>query len=200
MTANQIAYQRVKEDQRAHLAAETETHRANLTSEEQKRNELAETQRSNLSQESISKERNDETRRANMASEALKDFANREQQRSNMANESLQAQRNAETERSNRANETIGKSQVSLGFAQLGETKRANVASEALKQNANNIQNFKNVTEYETATKRNQLQEQANKLAGYKAIGDLAIGQQNANANSVNSVMRGLSTLLRGGK
>lgn len=190
MTANQIAYQKVLEDKRSHLAGEVETNRSNLANEELKRQQNVETNRSNLVNENLKSQQNAETARSNRANESLQQQRNDETRRSNLANEALTGQRNAEQARSNRANESIA-------YATLSETSRANRANEDIRTTANNIQNFKNVTGYETDTARNKLFEQQNKLAGYKAIADIAVNQQNANSNSLNSLSRTIGQLIR---
>lgn len=116
MTANQIAYQRQKEEGRSNLVREAETNRSNLANEAQRRAELAEAQRHNVISEA-------ETQRANQARE-------QEANRSNLAKE-------LETNRHNLNDEQIRASQVGanlqLGYATLGETSRANQAQEQLK-------------------------------------------------------------------
>lgn len=107
MTANQIAYQRQLEEGRANLARETETHRANTTAEQQRAAELAENSRHNLVTEA-------ETNRSNVARET-------ETRRSNLAKE-------LETSQHNRAAESIG-------YGQLSESRRHNVATENLTGN-----------------------------------------------------------------
>lgn len=86
MTANQIAYWQLKENERSHLASEGETNRANLAKER-------ENYRSNTAKEK-------ETNRANLVNEALKARGLAEDERSNKARE-------AETNRSNVYREEI---------------------------------------------------------------------------------------------
>lgn len=88
-----------------------EDSRHNLRLEDLQSSSIEETIRSNLAREI-------ETNRANIARES-------ETKRSNMAVES-------ETKRSHLANEAIGRSNVSLGYAQLNETTRANKERERL--------------------------------------------------------------------
>nr|AVX53442.1 putative ORF1 [Marmot picobirnavirus] len=81
MTKNQIDYQNYLENQRSHLASETETGRANRARE-------VETNRANLASEALKKEQNVETKRSNLAREL-------ETNRANLAHERLTAERNA---------------------------------------------------------------------------------------------------------
>jgi len=125
MTSNLIAYWSHQEDKRHNRAVEEETKRANVAREvETVRHNLAseqETFRSNQAREL-------ETHRANVAYEI-------ETHRSNLAHELETNRHNIATEyetaRHNKEQESIGRSQVSLGYAQLAESIRHNKATEA---------------------------------------------------------------------
>lgn len=125
MTANQIAYQRMREEGRANLAREAETKRANLSQEGLRSQELAELGRHNLAVES-------ETARSNLAREAETNRSNLakefENTRSHMASESIQSQSVA--------------NQRELGFANLTEASRSNLANESIKHQANVNQRY----------------------------------------------------------
>lgn len=125
MTSNLIAYWSHKENSRHNRAVEEETKRANVARE-------VETVRHNLVAENetirSNKARELETHRANVAYEL-------ETHRSNLARELETNRHNIATEyetaRHNKEQESIGRSQVSLGYAQLAESIRHNKATEA---------------------------------------------------------------------
>lgn len=143
---------REEEARRANIAAESETRRANLAREAynlqflgetiranqeretQNRFALFEQQRSNLIRES-------ETLRSNLAREAEISRANRAQEaernRAALEQEQLERMRQAEAARHNRAAEAVSKANVSLGYAELSERKRAAQASEGLQLQRN---------------------------------------------------------------
>lgn len=114
MTANQVAYQRQREEARANSARELEAQRANRATEALRLQELQELQRHNVLTEQ-------EQVRANLARET-------EANRSNLAKE-------LENAAHNRASEAIGAYQISatqqLGYANLAETERSNIQKEA---------------------------------------------------------------------
>lgn len=186
MTTNQIRYLEHQENVRHNQAVEAETARDNMA-------RLAETQRYNT-------------------------IFTGEQIRTNQANEAIRGQTNAinaqhyerldrETRRSNLANEDIKWSQIGLGYQQLSEQYRHNVANEL---NAQNVldesirHNFANETETNRSnvssedirrttnlisarnadTQRGQL-EVAQRNAGYTArqtaANEKSIANQNAN-------------------
>lgn len=114
MTANQVAYQRQREEARANAAREIEAQRANRATESLRLQELEEAQRHNRLTEQ-------EQLRANLARE-------QESNRSNLAKE-------LEAATHNRASEQIGAYQISanqqLGYANLSELSRSNLEKEA---------------------------------------------------------------------
>lgn len=122
MTANQIAYQRLIEDQRSNRARESETERSNRARENQAHLDYLENSRHNQSTEL-------ENNRANLVREGETSLSNRnreqEDRRSNQARE-------AENYRANVAREE------NLA-AQLKELNRHQKETEAIQQSANNI-------------------------------------------------------------
>lgn len=161
MTQNQIAYWSLQETKRSNAAKEKETNRSNLAVEkETNRHNVAtelETNRHNVQTELLMSQSNAETLRHNQAVEMTNDFVAKEQQRSNLAQEELSGQRNA-----------IAASQVSLGYAQLGETITHNRATEEL--------NLMNVRETGRHNRENE----------YLEAGNLGVAQQNATTNFLN--------------
>lgn len=126
MTSDQINYWRYKEDQRSNLANEKETNRHNVSTEN-------ETNRHNVTTEK-------ETKRHNIRTEFLTSMSIIETRRHNMVTELQNASAQLEIQRANRAQEALARdrniismSQIGLGYAQLNETKRANLMNEALK-------------------------------------------------------------------
>lgn len=123
MTANQVAYQRQREEARANAARESEAQRANRAIENLRLRELEEAQRHNQLTEQ-------EQLRANLARE-------QEANRSNLAKE-------LEAATHNRASEQIGAYQVSasqqLGYANLAELSRSNLEKEANSRYATSTQ------------------------------------------------------------
>lgn len=148
MTKNQIEYLKLRETQRSNLAQEdltrardsrsyeiglgtlTESQRHNRATEEQARVSLDETARHNLAGERLTRSSLDEGIRHNQAVEA-------EAARHNKVGESYNERALKESGRHNLAQEQIGRSQVgasyaniNLGYSQLSEQARANVARE----------------------------------------------------------------------
>lgn len=148
MTKNQIEYLKLRETQRANLAQEeltrtrdsrsyeiglgtlAESQRHNRATEEQARVSLDETARHNLAGEQLTRSSLDESIRHNQAVE-------QEAARHNKVGESYNERALKESSRHNLAQEQIGRSQVgasyaniTLGYSQLDETNRANVARE----------------------------------------------------------------------
>lgn len=134
MTANQIAYWNLQETKRANAANEAEMNRANMVRE-------AETERSNRAKER-------ETARTNRANEGIRREANTinslhlsrmdsETQRHNLASEQ-QSVRSLELEQRRQDISTYGyqlqhesaMAQVGLGYSNLAESTRANLARE----------------------------------------------------------------------
>lgn len=148
MTKNQIEYLKLRETQRSNLAQEdltrtrdsrsyeiglgtlAESQRHNRATEEQARVSLDETARHNLAGEQLTRSSLDESIRHNQAVEL-------EAARHNKVGESYNERALKESSRHNLAQEQIGRSQVgasyaniTLGYSQLDETNRANVARE----------------------------------------------------------------------
>lgn len=168
LTHDQLAYWQLQETKRANnetarsnKARETETNRANLAHEaETKRHnimseiltsrQIAETTRHNFTSEIIALNQQNEVQRANRANEALKlaqvnlgysqvglGYAQlHETQRSNITRETQNLMSLNETIRSNMARENNTRF---LNIASTTETHRANIASEALKAEANRV-------------------------------------------------------------
>lgn len=139
MTANQIAYQRVREEGRANLARETEQKRTNMANEELKRSELSETSRHNLVSEGeterANRARETETNRSNLAKEL-------ETYRHNSATESLQGSQLLETKRSNLANESLKSEQIQKNYlaSNLDRVSREKVAQRSNETSLQNAQ------------------------------------------------------------
>lgn len=112
MTQNQIRFQEHKE-----------TQRHNLATEQLGTDQLAETKRYNTLFTG-------EQRRHNEATEAA-------QREANVINQQHLERADAENKRHNLNTESISRANVSLGYAQLGETSRHNVATEGESQRHN---------------------------------------------------------------
>lgn len=203
MTTNQIEYAKHKETQRHNLAVEGETNRANLAKE-------AETQRYNTLWVG-------ETERSNRANEEIKSQAN-------VINAGHYARQDAETRRSNLANEAIKRSQVGLGYAQLGkdyayleeqnrhnqvtenqtwgnlfETQRHNqsVENETVTHNRNSeaiSRTGNRINAFEADTRRGQL-EVSQRLAGYKGRETAATESSIANQNINRNINTGINAV-----
>lgn len=137
MTKNQIEYWRYKEEQRSNLAKEKEQNRTNVANEELTRQRdsnvyylgqvnAQENQRHNRAVES-------ETARSNLAREGETARANRMGERISILN--LE-----EKKRSNLASEAIARSNIGLGYSQLAESSRHNLAMETEQGRANRAQ------------------------------------------------------------
>lgn len=148
MTKNQIEYWRYKEEQRSNLAKEKEQNRTNVANEELTRNRDAnvyylgqlnaqENQRHNLAVEG-------ETARSNLAreSETLRSNLARESEtaRANRMGEQISLQNLEEKKRSNLASEAIARSNIALGYSQLAESSRHNLAMETEQGRSNREQ------------------------------------------------------------
>lgn len=150
MTANQVAYQSLVEQQRSNRAREAdvdfqnqETYRANLARE-------VETKRANLVREYLQQLLQEETRRSNLARESENYRSNlaREQEthRSNVVQESQAAANLEELQRSNLAREfETNRSNI----ARETETERSNKAKEWIGRQANLIKQFGTFAPYE---------------------------------------------------
>lgn len=140
MTANQIAYQRYVEEQRANIARENEERRSNMSNEQIKTAELVERQRSNIANETetsrSNKAREAETHRSNVANEHETYRSNLarelETHRSNTANESIKMKQLAETVRSNKANESIGYLNARTQATKVANDNLHNIAMESI--------------------------------------------------------------------
>lgn len=194
MTANQIAYQRQREEARANLAREVETNRSNLANEAQKRNELAENSRHNLVTEN-------ETYRSNVARETENTRHNleteRETNRSNLAKEFENSRHNKVDEaiRQRTVNESIRHNQAQEGLDyqrnfitgqhyersdetadyRATEERRANQAAESNKYRIASLEQRE-----QNKRKRAELETQA-AIAGYQGV-----------SNSLSSLIRTL--------
>jgi hypothetical protein len=153
MLATQVQYLDYKERQRHNIVSE-EQNAADVatrakTLEEAIRHNKAyeqETQRHNVESENINWFNAQENQRHNIEGEAIGWFNAREQQRHNLVWEDQGQQTINETVRHNKANEGIGWANVSLGYANLAETRRHNTKTEAqqnrqLSINAADVQN-----------------------------------------------------------
>lgn len=141
MTQNQIAYAKLLEDRRSHMATEELTRTRNEndynlglgTLQESRRSNLAreaETYRSNRARELLTGEQNAETRRSNQAREG-------ETQRHNVASEKLDLQKLEESRRHNIMSETQQDYANFTNRYQALEINRANVARETETQRSN---------------------------------------------------------------
>lgn len=203
MTQNQIAYQNLLETTRSNKAREYETNRANVTKEQ-------ETNRSNLANEKIQTDRNVETNRANVARETEEHRKNTTQEaetkRANLSNENVKYQQLLETHRSNLANESIGRTnaaamqmrgQAALATAETGrlsqvESARSNVAQEKIAEDTRKQNRDLKSMDQTIAAKKLELE-------ALKSQADIAINQQNANSNALNSISRSFGTFLNKG-
>lgn len=111
MTPDQISYWNLRE-----------LERSNKMREFQNQQSLNENKRHNVVSEQ-------EINRHNLMSENLTYQSQLETARHNLVSENQNQQMLNETIRTHLANEEIGRQQVSLGYAQLAETKRNNIAS-----------------------------------------------------------------------
>lgn len=130
MTNNQINYWRYKEDSRHNKVTEVETERHNRVAE-------AEIVRHNVVSEGEVYRHNvvteGEIQRHNIESEALGRAQLDEVVRHNVRSEALETQRIQ-----------LGYAQVSLGYSQLQEARRSNIANEQIRGRANEITNAYN--------------------------------------------------------
>lgn len=126
VTLNQIKYQELLETNRSNVARETETNRANLAGEALRERELAETNRHNVVTEQ-------ETYRSNLAREF-------ETRRHNSETEDIQKLQAQEQARHNAATEANEAAKITLGYAQLAETKKQNAISNNFRATEANIQ------------------------------------------------------------
>lgn len=192
MTANQIAYQRMREENRANLAREAETNRANLAGERLRSAELAENSRHNLVSES-------ETQRGNIARET-------ETNRSNLAKELEAARHNYASEQINAAQVGVASQQVAanyaVGLGNLAEAQRHNVQLENIQfagqQTQRDIADSKNATELKVADKNaaNQFRQiiykegQANKRAKAEMETRMSTATMQGASGVINSLIR----------
>lgn len=159
MTKNQIEFNKLLETQRANRRQEEltalrdsntyaiglgtlrETERANRAKEGYNLSYLDELSRANQAKELLSYGTLRETLRSNKAREAELSRSNlaRETEtiRANIAAEQLRLNELYERIRSNKASESIAGSNISLGYAQLAEAQRSNLARETETQRSN---------------------------------------------------------------
>lgn len=157
------------ETKRANLARESETFRHNTVGEKLDLSKLEESRRHNIMQESQQDYANYtnrynalEVERSNKAKEAESQRANlareAETKRSNLANE-------RELARSHRANESLQSSSIGLGYANLTEAQRHNVAMESnATQKVTQDQLFRSLAQIETE-RTNKAREEETALA-----------------------------------
>lgn len=154
MTANQIAYQKMREEGRANLAREIETKRANMSQEAIKRSELSENSRHNLAVEG-------ETARANQAREAETNRSNLakelETNRANLAREAETHRSNVESESIARQNVGLGYANVGLGYSNLAEATRSHQASEQINQYKNELQSQVNTESHRSNVAKEEI-------------------------------------------
>lgn len=224
MTKNQIEYLKLRESQRANLAQEdlirtrdqrsyaiglgtlAESQRHNMVTESQARASLDETSRHNVAGEKQAQLNLEETTRHNKATEE-------EMRRHNVVGERYNVDYLKESGRHNRAQEAIGRLQIgasyaniSLGYQQLGETKRANQARE-YETNRSNVAREEETTRSniarETETNRSNTSQEAISMfrnrseAQYKR--DLTRqGDQQLTLDTWKTGFKGVDTLLKG--
>lgn len=205
MTKNQIEYLKLRESQRANLAQEDLTRLRDQRSYAINLGTLAESQRHNVATEQQARASLDETSRHNLAGE-------QELKRHNIAGEQYNERALQEQSRHNAAQESIGRSQVgatyasiALGYQQLGETQRANLAREA-ETNRSNVareteMNRSNVAR-EEETHRHNTQDEYN--AKYRARNDAAYqrgqleqGEERLTLDAWKTGIEGLGTLVK---
>lgn len=181
MTHNQIEYWKLKETARSNKAQERETNRSNLARE-------FETERSNRANEALKAEGNvinqlhferadAETARSNRARE-------NEQARSNLAQEALKAESN-QNERArvilgydtNRTNTGIAQINAAVGYAQLAEQNRANLAREAETNRINTLNAAARFKELRIDSKNAE----TNKKNAQTRAGELSLKQREYN-------------------
>lgn len=223
MTKNQIEYLKLRESQRANLAQEdltrlrdqrsyvinlgtlAESQRHNIASEQQAKASLDETSRHNLVGEQISGKSLEETVRHNKAGES-------ELKRHNIAGEQYNERALQEQSRHNVAQESIGRSQVgatyaniALGYQQLGETKRSNLARENETYRSNVARetemNRSNVAREEETYRHNTQEEYLTRYrdrndAAYKR-GQLEQGEERLTLDAWKTGIQGAETLLK---
>lgn len=123
MTQNQIAYWSLEETKRANKVDEGERHRHNVASESEiNRHNVAteyETNRHNVATELLTSQSNSENVRHNQAQESIATFNAEENARANQEREAIQ-----------RSNIDLGYANVGLGYSQLAESSRHSMATE----------------------------------------------------------------------
>lgn len=224
MTKNQIEYLKLRESQRANLAQEdltrardqrsyliglgtlAESQRHNIASEQQAKASLDETSRHNIAGEQLSGKTLEESIRHNKAGEA-------ELRRHNIVGEQYNERALREQSRHNVAQESIGRSQVgasyaniTLGYSQLDETQRSNLAREG-ETNRSNVAredetNRSNVAREEETNRHNTRDEaismyKARTDAGYKK-GLLEQGEKQLKLDSWKTAFKGAETVFKG--
>lgn len=213
MTKNQIEYLKLRETQRANLAQEDLTRSRDSRAYEVSLGTLAESQRHNRATEIQARLSLDETSRHNLAGEVLtrgnldesirhNQAVEKEASRHNKVGESYNERALSESRRHNVAQEAIGRSQVgasyanvNLGYSQLAETSRANVARETENTRSNIAREDEN-------QRHNQATEAANMYrnrndAGYQR-GTLRQGDKKIKLDTWNTAFEGVNTVFKG--
>jgi hypothetical protein len=213
MTKNQIEYLKLRETQRANLVQEdltrsrdsrsyeiglgtlAESQRHNRATEEQARVSLDEVVRHNLAGEKLSRGSLDESIRHNMATES-------EAARHNKVGESYNERSLRESQRHNIAQEGIGRSQVgasfaniSLGYSQLGETSRANIARETENTRSNVAREQENLRHNQSTEAINMYR---NRNDSRYQTGTLKQGDKRIRLDTWKTAFEGADTVFKG--
>nr|AMP18943.1 hypothetical protein [Otarine picobirnavirus] len=213
MTKNQIEYLKLRETQRANLVQEdltrsrdsrsyeiglgtlAESQRHNRATEEQARVSLDETVRHNLAGETLTRGNLDESIRHNQAVEA-------EASRHNKVGESYNERALKESQRHNVAQEGISRSQVgasyaniNLGYSQLGETTRANIARETENTRSNVAREQENLRHNESTEAINMYRNRAD--SSYQK-NSLKQGDKRLRLDTWKTVFEGADTVFKG--
>lgn len=169
MTKNQIEYAKLLETRRANARQEELTDARDRAAREARVVELGETARHNVATERHNEAVLGETRRSNVAREAIETAKNEESKRHNLEAERINLYSAQESARHNRQTESTESRKVDLGYAQLSEQARHNVAQESETQRSNisrevetNRSNVARETETKRANERREAIDMAN--------------------------------------
>lgn len=197
MTANQIAYQRNVEEKRANMAREAETNRANLANEKIGTDRNIETARNNRAVEY-------ETNRSNIAKETETNRSNLEKEaetrRHNVSMEGIDTARLAETKRSNLANEAIGMRQASIAATNAQTQRYAQLETARANSASEKIREDTRKQDRDIASMNQTLKGKEIELNALNSQANLLINQQKANSLSMRALQGMFPSLSIGGK
>lgn len=213
MTKNQIEYLKLRETQRSNLAQEDLTRSRDSRTYEIGLGTLAESQRHNRATESQARLSLDETARHNLAGEALTRSSLDESIRHNQAVETEASRHNkvgesynervlSESRRHNVSQEAIGRSQVgasfaniNLGYSQLAEASRANIARETENTRSNIAREDENLRHNQATEAANMYR---NRNDAYYQRGTLKQGDKRITLDTWNTAFEGANTIFKG--